>query len=100
MGFYNRDEMCLLRGTEWVSKQSSLRFVFKGLMGLTESVPGTPLFSAYVPHIHRGETLNLYPDYLVVKDVQFQFVLRIGQPKRFLLRNGMIDFQRNRLCDI
>ena len=27
IGFYNRDEKCLLRGTNWVFKQSSLRFV-------------------------------------------------------------------------
>ena len=31
IGFYNRDEKCLQRGTYWVFKQSSLRFVFKGL---------------------------------------------------------------------
>ena len=30
-GFYNRDENSLLRGTNWVFKQGSLRFVFKGL---------------------------------------------------------------------
>ena len=30
-GFYNPDEKCLLRGTDWVFKSSSLRFVFKGL---------------------------------------------------------------------
>ena len=30
IGFYNRDEKCSLRGTNWVFKQSSLRFVFKG----------------------------------------------------------------------
>jgi hypothetical protein len=30
IGFYNRDEKCLQRGTNWVFKQSSLRFVFKG----------------------------------------------------------------------
>jgi hypothetical protein len=29
--FYNRDEKCLQRGTDWVFKQSGLRFVFKGL---------------------------------------------------------------------
>jgi hypothetical protein len=29
--FYNRDEKCLLRGTSWVFKLNSLRFVFKGL---------------------------------------------------------------------
>jgi hypothetical protein len=31
IGFYNRDKKCLLRGTNWVFKYSSLRFVFKGL---------------------------------------------------------------------
>jgi hypothetical protein len=31
IGFYNRDEKCLQRGTDWVFKQSGLRFVFKGL---------------------------------------------------------------------
>jgi len=31
-GFYNRDEKCLQRGTDWVSKYSSLLFVFKGLI--------------------------------------------------------------------
>jgi len=32
IGFYNRDEKCLQRGTDWAFKQSSLRFVFKGLI--------------------------------------------------------------------
>jgi len=32
IGFYSRDEKCLQRGTDWVFKYSSLRFVFKGLM--------------------------------------------------------------------
>ena len=31
IGFYNRDEKCLPRGTNWVFKYSDLRFVFKGL---------------------------------------------------------------------
>ena len=31
IGFYNRDEKCLLHGTNWVFKYSGLRFVFKGL---------------------------------------------------------------------
>ena len=31
IGFYNRDEKCLLRGTNRIFKWSSLRFVFKGL---------------------------------------------------------------------
>jgi hypothetical protein len=32
IGFYNRGEKCLLWGTVWVFKQSSLQFVFKGLI--------------------------------------------------------------------
>ena len=35
IGFYNRDEKCLLCGTDWVFKWSGLRFVFKGLIILT-----------------------------------------------------------------
>jgi len=31
IGFYNRDEKFLQRGTDWVFKYSGLRFVFKGL---------------------------------------------------------------------
>jgi hypothetical protein len=34
IGFYNRDEKCLQRGTDWVFKYSGLRFVFKGLNAL------------------------------------------------------------------
>ena len=34
IGFYNRDEKCLLRGMNWVFKKSSLRFIFKGLIHL------------------------------------------------------------------
>jgi len=32
IGFYKRDEKCLQRGTNWVFKWSSLRFVCKGLI--------------------------------------------------------------------
>jgi len=31
IGFYNQDEKCLQRGTDWIFKYSSLHFVFKGL---------------------------------------------------------------------
>ena len=31
-GFYNRDEKCLQRGTDWVFKYSGLRFVCKGFI--------------------------------------------------------------------
>ena len=33
-GFYHRNEKLLLRGTNWLFKQSSLRFVFKGLSNI------------------------------------------------------------------
>ena len=32
IGFYNRDEKCLQRGTDWVFKYSGLRLVCKGLI--------------------------------------------------------------------
>ena len=32
IGFYNRDEKCLQRGTDWVFKWNGLRFSFKALM--------------------------------------------------------------------
>ena len=32
IGFYNRDEKCLHRGTDWVFKYSSLHFDFKKLI--------------------------------------------------------------------
>jgi len=35
IGFYNGDEKCLQRGTDWGFKQSGLRFVFKRLIHLT-----------------------------------------------------------------
>ena len=38
VGFYNRDEKCLQRGTGWVFKYSSLRFVFKGLAVFVHSL--------------------------------------------------------------
>jgi hypothetical protein len=38
-GFYNRDEKCLQRGTDWVFKYSSLRFGFKGLTAMVNTSP-------------------------------------------------------------
>ena len=32
IGFYNRDEKCLQRGTDWVFKYSGLRLGFEGLI--------------------------------------------------------------------
>jgi len=38
IGFYNRDEKCLQRGTDWVFKYSGLRFVCKGLNCIRNSI--------------------------------------------------------------
>jgi hypothetical protein len=45
IGFYNRDERCLLRGKDWAFKYSSLRFVFKGLRPQTLSSTAAMLAS-------------------------------------------------------
>jgi len=44
IGFYNRDEKCLQRGTDWVFKLSGLRFVFKWC---TTSLHSTTVSSAH-----------------------------------------------------
>jgi len=33
-GFFNRDDKCLQRGTDWIFKYSGLRFVCKGLISI------------------------------------------------------------------
>jgi hypothetical protein len=46
IGFYNRDEKCLQRGTDWVFKYSGLRFVCKGLKdSVIESIRGWFVYS-------------------------------------------------------
>ena len=44
IGFYNRDEKCLQRGTDWVFKYSGLRFVFKGLIAHNNMVSDFKLY--------------------------------------------------------
>jgi hypothetical protein len=59
IGFYNRDEKCLQRGTDWVFKYSGLRLAFKGLVwfGLIfyenseTSVQGATKFGTVSPNI-------------------------------------------------
>jgi len=55
IGFYNHDEKCLQRGTDWAFKQSGLPFVFKGLnriipvfitMGIVKEISG--YFTSFV----------------------------------------------------
>jgi hypothetical protein len=41
IGFYKRDENCLLRCTDWVFKQSGLPFVFKSLNACWTEDPNT-----------------------------------------------------------
>ena len=45
IGFYNRDEKCLQRGTDWVFKKRGLRFGFKGLKKQSTSI--TKLLMVY-----------------------------------------------------
>ena len=45
IGFYNRDEKCLQRGTGWGFKQSGLRFVFKRLI-----LVGWVTFNTHILH--------------------------------------------------
>jgi hypothetical protein len=59
-GFYNRDEKCLLRGTNWVFKSSSLPFVFKFLT-LTHLFLSTPSVTP-VAHRLKINDLNFSPD--------------------------------------
>ena len=53
IGFYNRDEKCLQRGTDWVFKCSSLRFVCKGL-----NTHSSTAFNA--THKASGVMINYY----------------------------------------
>ena len=46
IGFYNRDEKCLLRGTDWGFKYSGLRFVFKWLTGRKNTTFNKAWFAA------------------------------------------------------
>jgi hypothetical protein len=66
--FFNRDEKCLLRGTNLVFKWNSLRFVFKGLThgACVLSIDITKLacvkltrqtnMSEKLPHVHGDST--------------------------------------------
>ena len=52
IGFYNRDEKCLLRGTNWVFKYSSLRFVFKGLNWIKGCVINCLVFTTEMKSVY------------------------------------------------
>ena len=59
IGFYNRDEKCLLCGTDWVFKYSGLRFVFKGLTQ-SDSSKSDPHFSNRVGYYRSVWPFSYY----------------------------------------
>jgi hypothetical protein len=65
IGFYNGDEKCLQRGTDWVFKYSGLRLVFEGL----NSVP-YPYKLLQSPTIARKMTKDL------IKVTEYSYMLR------------------------
>jgi hypothetical protein len=56
IGFYNRDEKCLQRGTDLAFKYSSLGFVFKGLSLLNFSRFQDPDYIAIVMNNEMART--------------------------------------------
>ena len=75
IGFYNPDEKCLQRGTDWVFKYSGLRFGFKGLICLTvmqslrvelEVCDFVRIFCQYkfVPHSLATHLVKVFPQTL------------------------------------
>ena len=66
IGFYNRDEKCLQRGTDWVFKYSSLRFIFKGLKPcFTYNVIPTSQFRISVKNISFLIDVRMIPSFVV-----------------------------------
>ena len=67
IGFYNLDEKCLLCGTNWIFKYSSLRFIFKGLnyrFGLHM------VLYVYVGLFHTSEVCSNYAvQYMNLKEI-------------------------------
>ena len=94
IGFYNPDEKCLLRGTDWVFKYSGLRFVFKGLTKqnlsskshkLSETRGKTRVVRNYNNHSHFHYVFLL--DIIVIKkkssvQSRVHFYLRSELPKQ------------------
>jgi len=75
-GFYNRDEKCLQRGTDWSFKYSILCFVFKGLI-----FGGHYVFPCYF-------TLAFSPFFVSVKSYSESFVWRLSENRQRFLRKG------------
>ena len=73
IGFYNRDVKCLLRGTNWGFKYSSLRFVFKRLK------PGLA-YRRYSDPTYNDRTLNGFPFRRFRKISKSDYLLRRVHP--------------------
>ena len=65
IGFYNRAEKCLQRGTDWGFKENSLRFAFKGLNLLAESLGLEGTAYVFIPlrkKLRPSKTTKLFPN--------------------------------------
>ena len=75
IGFYNRDEKCLQRGTDWVFKYSSLRFLFKGLTFYVICALLRPVFETIAqPSYAEASVLGKVPGNL--RAIFMQFIAR------------------------
>ena len=81
IGFYNRDEKRLLRGTKWVFKYSSLLFVFKGLVRIANSL-------SYIPK-HEFSTIDNFPSTLLSVTKLLSLVLSIMNTE--LIKESVIN---------
>ena len=71
IGFYNRDEKCLLHSTNWVFKYTSLRFVFKAASHLryfVQAVEISLLRSVPIKRTDNFVFLSKSPGWQVIRD--------------------------------
>jgi len=61
IGFYNRDEKCLQRGTDWVFKYSGLRFVFKGLIQPTSILCPIQHYTLIYAEVFYADSFLMFP---------------------------------------
>jgi len=85
IGFYNRDEKCLQRGTDWVFKYSGLRLAFKAY----RSRDATSVFSF-------RDQINFFSYIIVVGRLS---VTRMkAKQETFVLSSSVFPFSRNSIC--
>ena len=61
-GFYNRDEKCLLRGTDWIFKDTSVCFGFKALIMRQAymSLSSTPCLEHEKSYCLKGQSMFVF----------------------------------------